>query len=99
MSLHALHATHVAADTQVSGSIIKIYSPVDGLTLNPTDFGHFVEQDTNIPVSANHKIEQTIASAIPVIVGTYLEGPIVQTKCLTRISIVYHKGPLRVLTP
>jgi len=99
MSLHITHATHVAADTQVSGSIIKIYSPVDGLTLNPTDFGQYVEQDTTIPHPDNHNIEQTVASAIPVIVGTYLEGPIVQTKCLGQISIVYHKGPLRVLTP
>ena len=48
---------------------------------------------------SDHTIEQTVASAIPIIVGTYLEGPIVQTKCLGQISIVYHRGPLRVLTP
>ena len=48
---------------------------------------------------SDHIIEQTVASAIPIIVGTYLEGPIVQTKCLGQISIVYHRGPLRVLTP
>ena len=97
MSQHKHTATHVAANTQVSGSITKIYSPVDGLTLNPTDFGTFV--DTGHLSGSDHIIEQTVASAIPIIVGTYLEGPIVQTKCLGQISIVYHRGPLIVLTP
>jgi len=74
----AYKAQIVAATTNFTGSISKIYAPT---TLNVTSIAFGTNTDP-------HTSASSATVTLPVVAGSYLEGPIIQYKA-SAITVVY----------
>ena len=92
MSLNWESVTQVATGKEITGSISRIYASA-ACTLNPTTFGKYKHGPDEVGSGVTHPTGES-TTAIAIVAGGYLEGPIWKTKTSAHVTVVYHNGPL-----